>query len=106
MPAGIDFRVFVAHWPDYFPPASRAGFNLVLAGDTHGGQIRLPLVGAPVRKTTMPSRYAYGLVREGGATLYTTSGIGTRGVPLRLLCPPEIVVLELHCDNADAPTRP
>jgi len=96
IPPEAAFRVLVAHWPDYFPAATEAGFDLVLSGDTHGGQIRLPLVGAPIRKTTMPARYAYGLVRERGSVLYTTSGVGTRGVRLRFLCPPEIVVLKLR----------
>jgi predicted MPP superfamily phosphohydrolase len=96
MPAGGAFRVLIAHWPDYFPPARRQGFDLVLSGDTHGGQIRLPAIGPIIRKTSLPKRYAYGLVREGGTTLYTTSGVGTRMAPLRLFCPPEIVVFELH----------
>jgi predicted MPP superfamily phosphohydrolase len=95
-PERADLRILVAHWPDYFYAARRARFDLVLSGDTHAGQIRLPLVGPPIRKTKMPGRYAYGLVREDGTTLYTTSGIGTRSVPLRLLCPPEIVVVELR----------
>lgn len=94
------FRILVAHWPDYFPCAKGEKFDLVLSGDTHGGQIRLPLIGAIVRKTRLPRRYAYGLVREGESTLYTTSGIGTRISPLRLFCPPEIVILELRASGS------
>ena len=96
MPDNACLRVLVSHWPDYFPAARREKFDLVLAGDTHGGQVRLPLVGAVVRKTRLAQRYAFGLVREEGSTLYTTSGIGTRSFPLRLFCPPEIVVFELR----------
>jgi len=100
MPADAGLQILVAHWPDYFPAARNERFDLVLAGDTHGGQVRLPLIGAIIRKTPMPQRYAYGLAREGRTTLYTTSGVGTRGIRLRFLCPPEIVALELHARDS------
>lgn len=100
IPDAVSFRILVAHWPDYYPAAQQAVFDLVLSGDTHGGQVRLPLIGPLVRKTRMPRRYVYGFVREGQTTLYTTSGLGTRGLPLRLFCPSEIVVLELRARNS------
>lgn len=96
LPEEAKFRILVAHWPEYFPAAKGEGFDLVLCGDTHGGQIRLPLIGAVVRKSKMPRRCCYGPLREDGTVLYTTGGVGTRGLPLRLGCPPEIIVLELH----------
>lgn len=95
IPTDVSFRILIAHWADYYPAARRARFDLVLSGDTHGGQIRLPFIG-PIRRTRTPRRYAWGLVREGNTVCYTTSGVGVRVLPLRFLCPPEIVVLELR----------
>ena len=93
IPDAAAFRILVSHWPDFFPLA-KGRFDLMLAGDTHGGQIRLPWIGAPFKKTKLAQHYAWGLVDEGGTMLYTTSGVGAQ-LPLRINCPPEIVVLEL-----------
>ncbi|HSV29675.1 MAG TPA: metallophosphoesterase [Candidatus Omnitrophota bacterium] len=68
---------------------------LVLAGHTHGGQVRLPLVGSPVVPGRAPRRMAYGLMVEQGQLLYVTSGIGTSILPVRFNMPPEIVLLTL-----------
>ena len=102
IPGDVPFRILMAHWPEYFFPAAAAGFQLILSGDTHGGQIRLPLVGALIKKTELPQRYAWGLVQEKGATLYTTNGVGTQSFPFRLLCPPEVLVFELRRETANA----
>jgi hypothetical protein len=103
VPDSVRFRVLVAHWPVYFL-AAKGQYDLVLCGDTHGGQIRLPLIGPVAKKTKLPRRFAWGLVEEGGSTLYTTSGVGTQFVPLRLLCPPEIVVFTLQKETRPSPT--
>lgn len=97
----VRFRILIAHWPDYFLPAVRRRYDLVLSGDTHGGQIRLPFVGLLVNKSEAPRRYAYGLHRKGRSTLYTTSGIGTRTFPFRLLCRPEVVIFEMKRMKAE-----
>ena len=93
VPAGAPV-VLLAHDPDVFPyvPARVA---LTLSGHTHGGQVAIPVL----RRLAIPShygeRYARGHVIEGGRHLYITSGLGTSGLPVRLLAPPEVVVLEL-----------
>jgi predicted MPP superfamily phosphohydrolase len=71
------------------------GPHLMLSGHTHGGQIRLPGIGALTNKSWAPMHWTYGLVSEGAKRLYVTSGIGTSGVPIRIGIPPEFVVLEI-----------
>ena len=68
---------------------------VTFAGHTHGGQLRLPLVGTPYPVGGTPRRMAYGLVEEGGKHLYVTSGLGTSAVPARFNMPPEIAMVTL-----------
>ncbi len=91
--------VLMCHAPDYADrllthPAGRA-VGLMLSGHTHGGQIRLPLMGA-LELPEMGRRYVQGWFRLGGLQLYVNRGIGTVGVPFRLHCPPEITLLTLR----------
>ena len=83
------------HSPDIFPrlPGTCA---VTLAGHSHGGQVRLPLLGRPILPLRTGQRYAAGLVREGGKTLFVSTGIGTSGLPVRLGVPPEISLLSLR----------
>ena len=90
------FKILLAHTPNYMPIAKKERIDLVLAGDTHGGQVRLPLLGALVTKTKTPLRYSMGLIKEENTILYTNRGVGTRGIPIRLFCPPEIAVITLR----------
>jgi predicted MPP superfamily phosphohydrolase len=86
--------ILLAHDPDVFPLVPDR-VAITLSGHTHGGQIAIPVL----RRLAIPSRYgeryARGHIVEEGRHLYVTSGLGTSGLPLRLLAPPEIVVLEL-----------
>lgn len=84
----------LAHDPMWFAEMP-AGPHLMLAGHTHGGQVRLPRIGAIVNASRAPLRWSYGLIEEGGRRLYVTSGIGTSGIPLRFGIPPEIVLIEI-----------
>jgi len=86
-------RILLSHRPDVARLARALGYAVILAGDTHGGQIRLPLIGAPYVKSKVSRRYCWGIIREGDSVLCVSSGIGTSGFPLRLLCPPEVRVL-------------
>ncbi|MBV8971111.1 MAG: metallophosphoesterase [Sphingomonadaceae bacterium] len=85
--------LLLMHEPDRFAAVPR-GVALTLAGHTHGGQIRLPLIGAIVTHTDFG--WVRGRYDQGGRTLIVSSGVGTSGVPLRLGVPPEIVVVTLH----------
>jgi len=86
--------IVLAHDPVWFAHLP-AGPHLMLAGHTHGGQIRLPGIGIVKKATNAPRRWCHGLVKERGRCLYVTSGIGTSGVPIRWGVPPEFVVLDL-----------
>lgn len=84
------------HEPDMAFEAHELGADLILAGHTHGGQVRLPFVGAPYTMRIDPRiRIAAGFQRVGAGLLHITAGLG-HTVPLRFLCPPEVVWLE--CD--------
>ncbi len=91
------FGLAVMHSPDSAPEAAALGYDLIVAGHTHGGQVRLPIVGAIVTNCSMPRRLVSGLIRMGTATLHTSPGLGTsKFAPFRFLCRPEATVLELR----------
>jgi uncharacterized protein len=96
------FTVLLYHTPDLAPEAAEAGVDLQLSGHTHGGQVRLPLLGALYAGSLYGKRYEMGRLREGDMTLYVARGIGLegKGAPrVRFLCPPEIVLWELCGDG-------
>jgi predicted MPP superfamily phosphohydrolase len=100
------FRVLLSHSPDYVRPAAQRGIELVLAGDTHGGQILLPALGALKVKSKLGRRYCRGLVREGPTVLHISAGCGTTNVPFRLRCPPEVTRITLHGGRRPASPAP
>jgi uncharacterized protein len=90
------FGLAVAHSPDPAPELAALGYRLILAGHTHGGQVRMPFVGALLTNSHMPNRLAMGLVRLPPAVLHISPGMGTgKFAPFRFLCRPEATVLEL-----------
>lgn len=85
----------LAHSPDLLLDPGRERVALIVAGHTHGGQVRLPLVGPVYRVTDVPLRYAAGLSRHGSTWLYVSRGVGST-YRLRLLCRPEVSLLVLR----------
>lgn len=83
----------LSHSPDAFP-AAEGGPSLMLSGHTHGGQVRLPFLGALILPVKYPE-YDMGWFSRDSRRLFVTAGLGTSLPPLRLLCPPEVVVLTL-----------
>lgn len=82
------------HEPDLAFEAHEEGADLILAGHTHGGQVRLPFFGAPYTLRTDPRiAIAAGFQRIEAALLHITAGLG-HTIPLRFLCPPEVVWLD------------
>lgn len=108
------FKMLLAHSPSIALKAARAGIDLMLAGHTHGGQFRLPWIGAVYARTGFRRAISAGLyeghslrraigLRRGEALrtkLYVSRGIGTSHLPLRFLCPPDLAVLTLRRDAA------
>lgn len=91
------FCILLSHSPDIVchPEAKRA--DLILCGHTHGGQVRLPLIGPLyARARCIPKTLAWGKHKlSEKTTLITTSGVGTTRLPIRFLCPPEVVGLTI-----------
>jgi predicted MPP superfamily phosphohydrolase len=86
--------IVLAHDPFWFAHVP-AGPHLTLAGHTHGGQIRFPLIGALRNASRAPLRWSHGHVKEGGRHLYVSGGLGTSGIPLRIGMPPEYAILDV-----------
>ena len=93
---GDTFRILLAHVPDFIVAAKAEGIPLVLAGDTHGGQVWLPFHASLLLKSAITRRYVQGHFTEGGTQMYVSPGIGTLYVPIRFLCPPEVTLLTLR----------
>jgi predicted MPP superfamily phosphohydrolase len=86
--------IALTHNPDIFPRLP-ARVPLLLAGHTHGGQVRFPLIGSVVESSRFGERYERGHVFENNHHLFVTTGIGTSIMPVRFGVPPEIVLLTL-----------
>lgn len=86
--------LLLVHEPDIFPNVpSRVA--LTLAGHTHGGQIRVPLIWPAFVPSQYGGRFAYGHIVEQGRHLIVSGGLGTSVIPARLGVPPEIVRIDL-----------
>jgi predicted MPP superfamily phosphohydrolase len=86
----------LVHAPDVVSEWLLNGFDLVFAGHTHGGQIRVPPIGSIVTNSDLPAALAYGLHRIGSGWLHVSPGLGTSHyAPIRFCCPPEATLLEL-----------
>jgi predicted MPP superfamily phosphohydrolase len=90
-----DYRILLAHSPNIYKEAQRKGYDLLLAGHTHSGQICYP-GGVPiVRFTKFPRKYSYSSWKYKDMQGYTTAGVGNTWVNVRFFCPPEIVIITL-----------
>jgi uncharacterized protein len=87
--------LMLSHDPDLFPGVPDR-VSLVLSGHTHGGQVAIPILRRPMLPSYYGERYARGHVVEHGRHLFVTSGVGTSGLPIRFLAPPEVLVLTLR----------
>lgn len=95
-----DFKILLSHSPDIIENASEAKINVVFAGHTHGGQIRLPIIGPIYTSSKYGSKYASGLYEQDGTFMYVNRGIGCSKdslfpFPVRINCPPEIAIIRL-----------
>jgi len=87
--------ILLCHAPDYADTLAEhavgRAIGLMLSGHTHGGQVRLPLIGA-MQLPELGKKYVHGHFRFGNMQLYVNRGLGTVGVPFRFDCPPEITL--------------
>jgi len=91
-----DFSILILHNPDYLENIKTDLIDFTLSGHTHGGQITLFGLWAPILPSKYGQKYRYGLKKIGNMQSYISSGIGTITPPLRFFCRPEIVIIELQ----------
>ena len=89
------FNVLLSHNPDLFNVAAAKGFDLTIAGHTHGGQVTLEIIDPSLNIVRFTTPYVHGNYQIGERQLWVSRGIGTIGVPARLGAPPEVVCLRL-----------
>lgn len=94
---GQTFRILLSHNPDFISQTLRTDyeFDLALSGHTHGGQIVIPWLGA-LHYNVRDRRLASGLYLHPRAKVFTTRGLGTVEIPLRLNCPAEVSIITLR----------
>ncbi len=88
--------ILLSHSSNPFTKSTKAGVDLLLTGHTHGGQIRIPFLGALwTPEAGLFPRWDYGLYREGDTTMIVNGGLGESIIPIRFNIPPEIVLVTL-----------
>ncbi len=90
MAGATEPRVLLTHYPDVADRLREGEFQLSLAGHSHGGQIRMPVVSSLVCNSHARTRYARGLYTVNGNPLYVSSGLGMSGIPMRFRNWPEM----------------
>jgi predicted MPP superfamily phosphohydrolase len=89
-------RLLLVHNPDFTEMLPEGRIDLALCGHTHGGQVRVPFLGAPVVPSFFGNKYASGLVQGPKTQVYVNRGIGLIAPPVRLNCRPEVTLLRLR----------
>jgi predicted MPP superfamily phosphohydrolase len=87
--------VLLSHNPDVLPVADQKGYQVMLAGHTHGGQVNIEILGNDLNIARFYTPFVKGLYRHGNALGYVNRGIGTIGMPARLGVRPEVAILKL-----------
>jgi len=100
-----DPKILLCHNPVGIRLAVEHHIDLVLSGHTHGGQVRLPVVGALYTRSKLGKRFIAGWNRLDGTQIYISRGIGKVLVPLRVGCPPEIACLNLRSGTPERPAE-
>ncbi len=92
-------RILLYHSPELMPEAMEYGLDLYLCGHTHGGQVRLPIIGPILTSSQLGRQFVMGLYKYGRTHLYVSRGVGLEGLSaprVRFLCPPEITLITLY----------
>ena len=88
--------LLLAHSPDIVRRLGEYRPGLILSGHTHGGQVRLPLIGPLITMSGLPRGQIMGLHEHHGVPTFTTRGIGYSGLNIRLRCPAEVALITLR----------
>ena len=88
-------NILLSHNPDVFPVAASQGYDLTIAGHTHGGQVDFEILHQHVNVARVYTPYVAGLYQSGKSSVYVSSGLGTIGVPVRIGAPAEVSLLRL-----------
>jgi len=102
---GGEFSILLSHTPEIYRQAAHADFDLLLSGHTHGGQICLPGAVPITLDSVLPRRMGSGLWRYHDMVGYTSVGVGSSMVAVRLNCHPEITLHRLRCGAANMADR-
>ncbi len=97
-PGGGPLRIVLSHSPDQLDWAQAHDADLLLAGHTHGGQIRFPLIGAILTPSRVGVKYSSGIFYAPPTIMHVTRGVSGR-LPVRLNCPPEMARLVLRAQR-------
>jgi predicted MPP superfamily phosphohydrolase len=89
-------RLLLTHHASVVRGSAPGDFHMTFAGDTHGGQICLPLPGRRIMLSDLRAEFAEGAYDVGGRPLYVTRGVGTSMLPFRAFCRPEVVVFHVE----------
>ena len=88
-------NVLLSHNPDVFPVAANQGWDLTLAGHTHGGQVTFELLSRHLNIARFFTPYVQGHYERDGKSVFVSRGLGTVGVPARIGAPPEVALIKL-----------
>jgi uncharacterized protein len=89
-------NLLLSHNPDVFPAAVRKGFDTVISGHTHGGQVTVEILNQTLNFARFVTPYVAGMYRIDGRSCYVNAGIGTIGMPVRIGARPEITLFRLR----------
>lgn len=90
-----DASLALWHEPDWAETIARFRPMLQLSGHSHGGQVRLPLLGAAATPAG-GRKFPHGLYEVGGSRVYTSRGVGVYRPPVRFRCPPEVTLISIR----------
>ena len=90
-----DLKMLLSHTPDQIGWARQHQFDFVFAGHTHGGQIRLPLIGPIVSPSRHGVKYCAGTFQFGDTVMHVNRGLSA-DEPIRILCPPELTLVTIR----------
>ena len=94
-----EFAILLSHTPEIYRQAAHAGFKLLLSGHTHGGQICLPGAVPITLDAVLPRRMGAGAWKYHEMVGYTSVGVGSSILAVRINCPPEITLHRLRCNS-------